>query len=132
MSRGSPPRSGCPRFGKLGPCSRTNAVIAVKFREMHRSQKLSDFMQRRYLLRSAAAWVGGAAALAARRPAAAWQLQEINPKSPLGSAYANRCNVSSDHAVLIAQLQARLAQDSSASSVTAICPICGCPVIVGR
>jgi hypothetical protein len=33
---------------------------------------------------------------------------------------------------LIAQLQAQLAKEPSASTLTAKCPICGCPVIVSR
>jgi hypothetical protein len=98
---------------------------------------VSDFAsniarERRHLLRSAAAWVGAAAAFAATRSAGAWQVEEIAPESPLGSAIANRCAGSSDHAALVAQLQAQLAKEPSASSLTAKCPICGCPVIVSR
>lgn len=66
------------------------------------------------------------------RSAGAWQVEEITPASPLGSALANRCAGSSDHAALIAQLQAQLAKEPSASTLTAKCPICGCPVIVSR
>jgi len=68
----------------------------------------------------------------AARSAGAWQVEEIAPASPLGSALANRCAGSSDHAALIAQLQAQLATAPSASTLTAKCPICGCPVIVSR
>ena len=87
---------------------------------------------RRHLLRSAAAWVGAAATFAATRSAGAWQVEEIAPASPLGTALANRCAGSSDHAALAAQLQAQLAKEPSASTLTAKCPICGCPVIVSR
>ena len=87
---------------------------------------------RRRLLRSAAACVGAAAAFAATRSAGAWQVEQIAPESPLGTALANRCVRSSDHAALVAQLQAQLAKEPSASSLTATCPICGCPVIVSR
>jgi hypothetical protein len=83
-------------------------------------------------LRSAAAWVGGVIALAATRPAGAWQVEELDPASPLGLAYAKRCGGASDHAALVAQLKAQLAKDSSANSLTAACPLCGCSVIVGR
>jgi hypothetical protein len=92
-----------------------------------------DFAQgRRDLLRAAAALVGGGAALAAARSAAAWQIEEIAPKSPLGIALANRCRGASDHAALVAQLQAQLAKEPAVSSLTSTCPICGCPVIVSR
>ena len=98
---------------------------------------MSDFAsnvarERRHLLRSAAAWVGAAAAFAATRSAGAWQVEEIAPESPLGSAIAKRCAGSSDHAALVAQLQVQLAKEPSASTLTAKCPICGCPVIVSR
>ena len=66
---------------------------------------------RRDLMRAAAAWVGGGAALAAARSAVAWQVEEIAPESPLGTALANRCAGSSDHAALVAQLQAQLAKE---------------------
>ncbi|HEX5323252.1 MAG TPA: hypothetical protein VFW40_05655, partial [Capsulimonadaceae bacterium] len=96
-------------------------------------QNLSDFAKgRRRLLRSAAAWVGAGAALVAARSAGAWQIEEIAPESPLGAALANRCRGPSEHAGLVAQLQAQLAKEPSVSSLTATCPICGCPVIVSR
>jgi len=87
---------------------------------------------RRRLLRSAAAWVSAVAAFAATRSAGAWQVEEMDPASPLGLAYAKRCGGPSDHAALVAQLMAQLAKDFSASSLTVTCPLCGCPVIVGR
>jgi hypothetical protein len=94
---------------------------------------LSDFAEgRRHLLRSAAAWLTGGAVFAATRTAGAWQVEAIDPGSALGLAYAKRCGDSSDHTDLVAQLKAQLAKDTSASSLTATCPICGCPVIVGH
>jgi hypothetical protein len=94
---------------------------------------LTDFnRERRRLLRSTAAWVGGFAALAAARPAKAWQEQKLYLKSPLGLAYAHHCDAAPDHAALIAELQAQLAKDPSTSSLSATCPLCGCPVIVSR
>ena len=93
----------------------------------------SDFARgRRHLLRSAAAWVAAGAAFAATRSAGAWQVEEIAPESPLGTALANRCAGSPDHAALVAQLQVQLAKEPSASTLTTKCPICGCPVIVSR
>lgn len=98
---------------------------------------MSDFARdvargRRHLLRSAAAWVGAGAALMAARSAGAWQIEEIAPESPLGVALANRCGGPADHAALVAQLQAQLAKEPSVNSLSATCPICGCPVIVSR
>jgi hypothetical protein len=72
------------------------------------------------------------AAFAATRSAGAWQVEEIDPASALGAAYAKRCGGPSDHAALLAQLQAQLAKDPSVNSRSATCPICGCPVIVSR
>jgi hypothetical protein len=94
---------------------------------------MSEVMQeRRRLLRSAAAWVGGLAAVAATRPARAFQVEEMPPASAMGRAYANRCGGSSEHAALIARLEALLASDPSAQSMSETCPICGCPIIVSR
>jgi hypothetical protein len=50
----------------------------------------------------------------------------------MGRAYAARCGGSSEHAALIARLQALLANDPSARSMSENCPICGCPIIVSR
>jgi hypothetical protein len=88
--------------------------------------------ERRRVLLSTAAWVGGLAAVAANRPARAFQVEEMPPGSAVGRAYVSRCGGSAEHAALIAQLQARLANDRSAASMTATCPICGCPVIASR
>ena len=88
-------------------------------------------MLRRQLL-SAAGWVGGLAALIAGQPAKAWQVEEIDPASRLGRAYADRCGGPPEHQVLLTQLQAQLAKDPSAQSLTAACPICGCRVTISR
>jgi hypothetical protein len=87
---------------------------------------------RRRLLLSSAAWVGGLAAVAASRPARAFQVEELPPTSAVGRAYANRCGGSAEHAALIARLQTLLANDPSAQSLSETCPICGCPIIVSR
>jgi hypothetical protein len=92
---------------------------------------LSESVLRRQLL-SAAGWVGGLAALTAGRSARAWQVEEIDPASRLGRAYAERCSGPSEHQALLTQLQAQLAKDPSAQSLTAACPICGCRVTVSR
>jgi hypothetical protein len=87
---------------------------------------------RRRLLLSTAAWAGGLAAAAAVRPARAFQVEEMSPTSAVGRAYAQRCGGASEHAALVARLQAQLADDPSATTMTATCPLCGCPVVVSR
>ena len=94
---------------------------------------MSEVMhERRRLLLSSAAWVGGLAAVAASRSARAFQVEEMPPASAMGRAYANRCGGSSEHAALIARLETLLANDPSARSMSETCPICGCPIIVSR
>jgi hypothetical protein len=94
---------------------------------------MSEVMhERRRLLLSTAAWVGGLAAVAAARPARAFQVEVMDPGSAVGRAYANRCGGSSEHAALIARLQTLLTNDPSAQSLSETCPICGCPIIVSR
>ena len=88
--------------------------------------------ERRRLLLSTDAWVGGLAAVAATRSARAFQVEEMPPTSAIGRAYAGRCGGSSEHAALITRLQALLADDPSTRSISETCPICGCPIIVSR
>jgi hypothetical protein len=88
--------------------------------------------ERRRLLLSTAAWVGGLAAVAAARSARAFQVEVMPPTSAMGRAYAARCGGSSEHTALIARLQELLASDPSARSMSENCPICGCPIIVSR
>jgi hypothetical protein len=95
---------------------------------------MSDFMrERRRLLRSSVAWIMGGAAVAIARPAGAWEIQKTSPKSALGLSFSNHCcGPSDDHAALVSELQARLAQDPAAQSLSETCPLCGCPVTVTR
>jgi hypothetical protein len=95
---------------------------------------MSEIMhERRRLLLSTVGWVGGLAAVIASRPARAFQVEEMPPASAVGRVYAKRCSSGSpEHKALIAQLQALLANDPSATSMTRTCPICGCPVIASR
>jgi hypothetical protein len=94
---------------------------------------MSEVMhQRRRLLLSSAGWVVGLAAVCATRPARAFQVEVLSPESAVGRAYANRCGGSAEHAALIARLQALLANDPAAQSMSETCPICGCPIIVSR
>jgi hypothetical protein len=87
---------------------------------------------RRRLLLGTAATLGGLAAMAMLRPARAFEMQSISPGSDIGMAYSNRCGGTSEHAGLMSQLRSQLAANPSASSMTATCPICGCPVTVSR
>ena len=84
------------------------------------------------MLLSTAAWIGGLTALMSARPAEAFRLYQMNPEGGVGLIYANRCGPGSDHAALRTQLQAQLAGDPSATTLTVTCPICGCPVTVNR
>ncbi|HUN46442.1 MAG TPA: hypothetical protein VMU85_07980 [Stellaceae bacterium] len=97
---------------------------------------MGDFSQsRRRMLLGTARWVGGAVAVAATgaaRPAHAFQSYVGNPESGVGQLYANRCGPSSEHAALISELQGKLERDSALPSLTAFCPLCGCPVTVAR
>ena len=94
---------------------------------------MSEIMhQRRRLLLSTTAWVGGLATVIASRPARAFHVEEMSPGSAVGRAFAERCGGSSEHAALIARLQTLLNEDPSAASLTATCAICGCPVVVTR
>jgi hypothetical protein len=87
---------------------------------------------RRRLLLSTVAWAGGLAAAAAIRPARAFRVEEMTPTGAVGRAYAQRCGGASEHATLVARLQVQLADDPSATTMTATCPLCGCPVVVNR
>ncbi len=94
---------------------------------------MSDLvLERRRLLRSTAAWILGGAAVALTRPARALEMQTMSSTSPLGMAYANHCGGPTDHDWLVSQLRAQLAADPAAQSLSATCPLCGCPVIVSR
>ena len=94
---------------------------------------MSEIMhERRRLLLSTAAWIGGLATVIASGPARAFQVEELSPGGAVRRAYADRCGGASEHAALIARLQALLTDDSSAASLTATCAICGCPVVVTR
>jgi hypothetical protein len=95
---------------------------------------MSEIMhERRRLLLSTAAWIGGLATVAGNRAARAFQVEEMPPASAIGRAYANRCSSGSlEHKALLARLQALLANEPSAASMRANCPICGCPVVASR
>jgi hypothetical protein len=91
--------------------------------------------ERRRLLLSTAAFIGGATAVAivaGARPAKAWTTYEAPTTHGIGLAYANRCGGANEHAALKAELQQKLANDPSATSEAANCPLCGCPVTVSR
>jgi len=94
---------------------------------------MTEFSQaRRRLLRSAAAWFGGIAGLAAVKPAQAFETYTVSRGSALGLSYSNHCGPASEHAGIVAQLQTQLEGDPAAATITETCPICGCPVTVSR
>ncbi|HTZ77810.1 MAG TPA: hypothetical protein VMC10_07875 [Stellaceae bacterium] len=97
---------------------------------------MADFSQaRRQLLLGTAKWVAGAGAVAAMgvsRPAEALQSYVANPGSAVGILYSDRCGPGNEHAALVAELERKLQIDPSLSPLTAMCPICGCPVTVTR
>src|SRR5258708_773555 len=75
------------------------------------------------------AWV---AAIGVAGPAQAFRSYVANPGSGVGLLYSDRCGPGSEHAQLISELQGKLESDPSAPSLTAMCPLCGCPVTVTR
>ena len=74
----------------------------------------------------------GTTALLAARQAGAFSTEPIAPASGLGLALSNRCGGAGEHAQLVSNLRSQLAASGARSgqSVTATCPICGCPVTV--
>ena len=112
--------------GKLSSASMVrNAVSSAE-------AKLAQSVDRRHLLGFVATSTAALATLAAARPAGAWQVEQLSPKSPLGAVLANRCEAASTHVGLIGQLQAQLTKEPLARSLAATCPICGCLVTVSR
>ncbi|HEX9490798.1 MAG TPA: hypothetical protein VF930_10960 [Stellaceae bacterium] len=94
-------------------------------------------IDRRVFLRaSLAAGTGLAALMTGTRSGAALTLQEVAPSSPLGLELQNRCGTAAEHAALLAELQAKLADGTAAGGTTlsesAQCPICGCTVTAYR
>jgi hypothetical protein len=87
---------------------------------------------RRRLLQAPAVIAGVAAPFAFARSASAWDVAPMDPASPAGLAYSGRCGGGREHAALIQKLRMDLADDSSLASISATCPTCGCPVVVGR
>jgi hypothetical protein len=88
--------------------------------------------ERRRLLQAGALLLGAAAPLTFASTANAWDVQPLDPASPEGLAYSNRCGGSQEHMALLRGLRRELAANPSAASLSATCPICGCPVIASR
>ncbi len=97
------------------------------------SRKLMD---RRSFLLSGAALGGGLALLGRAGPAAAFSVETVPAASGLGIAYANRCSSDSQHAQILAKLDAELAaktgEQGTYLTASEVCPICGCPIIATR
>jgi hypothetical protein len=88
--------------------------------------------QRRRLLQSAAVVAAGTVACTLAWSARAFQLQEVSPESDTGLAYSGRCGGNSEHAALKMSLAERLAKEPTKRSLSANCPLCGCPVVASR
>jgi hypothetical protein len=85
---------------------------------------------RRAILQATAAIFGGTSlSLSFASRSNAFSLEPLDPNSPVGLAYAGRCGGSSEHSALMARLQADLVKTPSRRSLSAVCPICGCPVV---
>ena len=93
-------------------------------------------MDRRSFLLSTAGVGGAFALLAGSGSARAFTIQSIPAQSGLGVAFANRCSGNAEHAQILARLESVLAArggaPGSSQSMTAYCPICGCPIIASR
>lgn len=89
-------------------------------------------LDRRAVLLGTVASVAGLAGVV--RPARALSFEEVPDKGAMGLALSNRCGGSQEHAALVALLDAELAAEPADGprSITASCPICGCPVTVSR
>lgn len=87
---------------------------------------------RRSFVRSLAVGSALSGVLVHARKAAALAVQQLGPESAIGSDIAKRCGPASEHAALLAELEAKLAESTGAAGTTltasAICSICGCPV----
>ena len=87
---------------------------------------------RRRLLQASASLLGGSAALAFVGSARAFEIVPMEPGSAAARDYADRCGGPQEHAALVRKLRQTLANDPALVSTSAVCPICGCPVFVGR
>jgi hypothetical protein len=86
---------------------------------------------RRKLLQATAALLGGGTALSFG-PANAFQQIELDPENPIAQEYYAHCGGDPEHAAVQANLRDELMKDPSLKSLSATCPICGCPVSVTR
>lgn len=80
--------------------------------------------------------LGGGVVLGARTATALTVVDGNSMGAGLSLAYSNRCGGSTEHAALIAVLDARLASQAGPQgtylSDTMTCPVCGCPVTATR
>jgi hypothetical protein len=101
-----------------------------------RKLPLGRSVGRRSIVHSIVAGAGVLGALTWSRVAVALTIQQLGPESAIGSDVAKRCGPASEHAALLAELEAKLAESAGAAgttlSATATCPICGCPVTATR
>ena len=92
--------------------------------------------RRGFLRASLAAGAAIGALTTAKAAGAAGTIQHIAPASPLGLELRDRCGGAAEHAQLLADLQATLADRTAAAGTTlsasAACPICGCSLTAYR
>jgi hypothetical protein len=94
---------------------------------------MNDRVQsRRGLFQATGALIASGVAFTFIRPADAWQVEQVDPASPTGVAYSGRCGGDSRHDALQTKLRAALSADPALRSLSANCPICGCPILVSR
>ncbi|MFO1039011.1 MAG: hypothetical protein U1E45_19385 [Geminicoccaceae bacterium] len=88
-------------------------------------------VSRRNVLLGSAVGVG---ALPLTRPAHAFSVEEVPPKSGLAFALSDRCAVDAEHERIAADLRASLAARGAApgTQLTVSCPLCGCPITVAE
>jgi hypothetical protein len=101
-----------------------------------RETSFSRILGRRSFTRSLVAGTGIAVVIVAARSAVALTVQQLGPESAVSLDIAKRCGSVSEHAALLAELEAKLAQSDAAAgttlTATATCPVCGCPVTATR
>jgi hypothetical protein len=93
-------------------------------------------VNRRAFLLSTAGLTGLLGLAVGSRAASAFSIENYGPRSKLALAIANRCSEDGLHAQILAQLNAKLANETGTMgqtmTLTEYCPFCGCPIIATR
>jgi hypothetical protein len=93
-------------------------------------------LNRRAFLFSTAS-IGGLLALVSRLGTAnAFEIQTLRPNSPLALQIKNHCSTSAYHQEILIGLERDLMKKTGTPgkllTLTAYCPICGCPIVATR